>query len=175
MTTGERIKEARKRAGLTQKELADKLGVQFQNISSLERDERNPKLETLEKIAAALSIRVFDLMDPITQESYDKGFSEGVGAEEWNSHVIEQLLKEEGYTYSDAEMQLIKSFSSLNPTGQQKAVERVEELTEIPKYQRSGSTATPTLSWKDNTPAPETPSERKETPPQADAQDGEEA
>ena len=62
MTTGERIRNARKRAGMTQKELADRLGVQFQNVSSLERDERSPKFETLKKIAAALDVSVGELL-----------------------------------------------------------------------------------------------------------------
>ena len=170
MTTGERIKEARKRAGMTQKELADKLGVQFQNISSLERDERNPKLETLQRIAQVLGVSALSLNPPLnywidkdgvehTEEMYDPG----------------TYAKAMGYSFSGVEGDLIASFSQLNPTGQQKAVERVEELTEIPKYQRTASTAASTPSGEGNyTPAQETPAERKETPPQADAQDGEE-
>lgn len=55
MTTGERIKAARKKAGMTQAELAAKLDVPFQSISQWERDIRNPKHETIEKIAHALN------------------------------------------------------------------------------------------------------------------------
>lgn len=55
MTTGERIKAARKKAGMTQAELAAKLDVPFQSISQWERDVRNPKNETIEKIARALN------------------------------------------------------------------------------------------------------------------------
>lgn len=56
MTTGERIKAARKKAGMTQAELAAKLDVPFQSISQWERDIRKPKYETIEKIAHALGI-----------------------------------------------------------------------------------------------------------------------
>lgn len=54
MTTGENIKAARKAKGMTQAELAEKLEVPFQSISQWERDIRNPKHETLEKISHIL-------------------------------------------------------------------------------------------------------------------------
>lgn len=54
MTTGENIKAARKAKGMTQAELAEKLDVPFQSISQWERDIRNPKHETLEKISRIL-------------------------------------------------------------------------------------------------------------------------
>lgn len=62
MTTGQRIKEARRKAGLTQTELANKLGIPFQSISQWERDIRNPKVETLRRIAAALEVPISDLV-----------------------------------------------------------------------------------------------------------------
>lgn len=58
MTTGQRIKAARKAAGLTQKELGKKLGVAYQTFAQWENDLRNPKMETLERIADALDISV---------------------------------------------------------------------------------------------------------------------
>lgn len=54
MTTGENIKAARKAKGMTQAELAEKLEVPFQSISQWERDIRNPKHETLERISRIL-------------------------------------------------------------------------------------------------------------------------
>lgn len=54
MSTGENIKTARKAKGMTQAELAEKLEVPFQSISQWERDIRNPKQETLEKISRIL-------------------------------------------------------------------------------------------------------------------------
>ena len=56
MTVGERIKAARKKAGMTQKELADKLGIPYQGISQYERGIRNPKIDTLVKIADILDV-----------------------------------------------------------------------------------------------------------------------
>ena len=62
MTAGEKIKAARKRAGMTQQELADKLNVSFVNISQFENNKRNPKLETIRKIAAAIGVPAKELM-----------------------------------------------------------------------------------------------------------------
>ena len=62
MTTGERIKAARKSAGITQKELADRLGISYQGIAQWENDLRNPKRETLHRIADALGVTTYDLM-----------------------------------------------------------------------------------------------------------------
>ena len=63
MTTGQRIKVARKKAGMTQAELAQKLGIPFQSVSQWERDLRNPKIETLQRIAAALGVSLDDLLE----------------------------------------------------------------------------------------------------------------
>lgn len=57
MTTGERIKQARTRAGMTQKELADKIGVKFSAIHKYETGMVvNLKRETIAALAAALDV-----------------------------------------------------------------------------------------------------------------------
>lgn len=53
-TTGELIKAARKKAGLTQAELGAKLGISSAAISQFEKPSSNPTSETLEKIATVL-------------------------------------------------------------------------------------------------------------------------
>ena len=63
MTIGDNIKKARKNAGLTQKELGKKMGVTAATISAFENDKTNIKSATLEKIAAALNIPVYELWD----------------------------------------------------------------------------------------------------------------
>lgn len=64
MTTGEAIREARLKAGLTQKELAQKMGIPYQSIGQWENNKRNPKSETMERIASALDTTVFLLYNP---------------------------------------------------------------------------------------------------------------
>lgn len=63
MTIGKKIQAFRKEKGLTQKELAQKLGVSASMIGQYETDIRRPKLETLEKISAALGVAITDFID----------------------------------------------------------------------------------------------------------------
>ena len=72
MTIGERIKQARKARRMSQKELAEKIGVQPANISQFERGSRNPKLENINKIASALGILTSELLgEPRPTTPYD--------------------------------------------------------------------------------------------------------
>ena len=54
MTIGERIKAARKKAGMTQKEVSEKLGISYQAYAQWELGTRNPKMINIEKIAKAI-------------------------------------------------------------------------------------------------------------------------
>ena len=65
MSTGENIKKARIGAAMTQAMLAKRIGTTTQNISQYERDVRNPKIETLQKIADALNVSVSELSDNV--------------------------------------------------------------------------------------------------------------
>ena len=53
---GERIQSARKRAGLTQKELAQRLGLATGTIQQYELNKRQPRTEQLREIADALGV-----------------------------------------------------------------------------------------------------------------------
>jgi transcriptional regulator with XRE-family HTH domain len=55
MTIGDRIREARLEAGLSQDDLSAKSGVTQANISKYERGEFIPQIPTLQKLAAALN------------------------------------------------------------------------------------------------------------------------
>lgn len=55
---GLKIKNARSNAHVTQAELAHRLGVTAQSISQYERGVKIPKIDTLEKIANALGIKI---------------------------------------------------------------------------------------------------------------------
>ena len=58
MTVGERIRNARKNAGLTQKQLGEKCGIAEPTIRRYELGKLNPKYETLKKIASALEVPI---------------------------------------------------------------------------------------------------------------------
>lgn len=64
-TTGELIKLARKKAGLTQAELGKKLGVSSAAISQFEKVNANHTSETIRKIAEVLKV------DPYSLYSFD--------------------------------------------------------------------------------------------------------
>lgn len=94
MTTGELIKKARVHAGLTQKELSDRIGVSYQMIQAWENNRRNPKIESLQKIAEALNIDVSEfLTDNTATVQKFKDFSidaDGDFEEKYNSLTDEE-------------------------------------------------------------------------------------
>lgn len=63
MTVGERIKQIRKEKGITQGELANRLGVSQAMITQYENGQRGPKtFETVKKIAVALDVSHEDIL-----------------------------------------------------------------------------------------------------------------
>ena len=56
MEMGKLIRYARKSAGLTQKELSQKIGTTFQTVAQWENGLRNPKIGVLRKIANACGV-----------------------------------------------------------------------------------------------------------------------
>lgn len=60
---GQRIKELRKRNGLTQAALAELIGMETTNLCKLENGGQIPKEENIEKIARALKVNIKDLFD----------------------------------------------------------------------------------------------------------------
>ena len=62
MDIGKRIMIARKAKGYTQKELAKETGDSQGYISLIERNEHTPGMDKLQKIAAALDVKVSDFL-----------------------------------------------------------------------------------------------------------------
>lgn len=60
---GQRIKELRKRNGMTQAGLAEMIGMETTNLCKLENGGQIPKEENIEKIAKALKVNVKDLFE----------------------------------------------------------------------------------------------------------------
>ena len=60
---GKRLKNYRKKAGLTQQQVADKANISRSHYASLESDKYNPSLETLTNIANVLNIDTTLLLD----------------------------------------------------------------------------------------------------------------
>ncbi len=68
-----RLKEERRKAGLTQLELSMRAGVSQNMIAYIERGDRNPALRTVMKICNALNIRLSDLLNDIESPNESKG------------------------------------------------------------------------------------------------------
>lgn len=118
MDIGDNMRNIRKRKGMTLQQLADILGCSQQNISQYESGKRTPKLETLQKMAAALEVSLFDLVDK--EELINT-----------KSRIKRQI---ENGTISMLPSSLLDNYSKLNDIGKHEAEKRVEELTEIPRY-----------------------------------------
>jgi len=87
---GLRIRAARKTAGLTQEELADRLNRTTESISNLERGKSLPAVQSLAAIADQLGITLADLFVGIEAGSPDR---ERVALEARAISVIRKLDK----------------------------------------------------------------------------------
>lgn len=75
MTTGERIRAERRKAGMTQAELGVKLGLSGSAVAQWEKNYRKPKEKTICRIAAALGVSPHDISpeikpDELTDEAF---------------------------------------------------------------------------------------------------------
>ena len=73
MNKGENIKKLRKERGLTQKKLGDLCNIAESTIRRYEIGDLNPKLETIMKIAAALEVPYFHLLDEADRDAILNG------------------------------------------------------------------------------------------------------
>lgn len=82
MSIGKRIKEARKKKGMTQVQLADAAQISRSYLGDLEGDRYNPSVDTLQKIAAVLDTTSGVLLG-------EASFAELVAATEGNKLLME--------------------------------------------------------------------------------------
>ena len=69
MTIGEKVKAAREEKRLSQKALADKIGLSEYTVIRLEKGRREPRPSELEKIAKVLGVPVASLYDAVPMKS----------------------------------------------------------------------------------------------------------
>ncbi|SHE97286.1 helix-turn-helix domain-containing protein [Clostridium fallax] len=95
MSLGERIKNFRKKKGLTIKDLSEKTNLSIGFISNLERDLSSPTIHNLENICDALGIDLIDILDS-NNENEDivhKDERKQIFSTEDNKITFESLLK----------------------------------------------------------------------------------
>ncbi len=85
MSIGESIRNLRKKAGFTQKQLAEKVGVNEVTIRSYEAEKYNPKINTLTKLCVALDCKITDLIDEDSKKYYRMFDNEKLGYEDSHS------------------------------------------------------------------------------------------
>lgn len=110
MTIGSRIKERRKELGLTQKELADKVGVQNSAIANYETGVSSPKEKVLYKLFEALDCDANYLF----QDEYEK-------REEKDNRNYENIKK---------------MLDTMNQEASRKVEEYTKDLMESGKYKK---------------------------------------
>ena len=149
MNFGDKLKEERKKKGISQKELGQKLGVSQAMIAQYEKGDRTPKIETIKKIAKALEVEAIVLTGYRNKnsniENIIKLFSGGAA---YLDISVDESLEKLGLTENDldvlkksiksnqegTEKELLINYRKLNNKGQEKAVEQVEMLTKIDEY-----------------------------------------
>ena len=150
MTVGDRIKESRKKNGLSQKELGQKLNISQQMIAQLETSAM-PKIDTLQKIADALNIPLTYLLygsiiSPDLEVYLNTNDKESTLSEPTNlqDHASDHMHRITKYALLLTEFenkqklaQLINLFDKLNTDGKNKALDQLEMLTKIPEYQQT--------------------------------------
>ena len=70
-TIGNKIKELRRSKGMSQKDMADKLGVTSQAVSKWENDGSLPEMTMLPDIASLFGIQIDDLFEYSTEKRYE--------------------------------------------------------------------------------------------------------
>lgn len=118
-STGDKLKLLRLREGMTQKELADKLGVTPQNISQYERGLKKPKIETVQKMADALGV---DVSEIIPQKQI-------LDLDEMRLRSLYYSSQE----YEDQEA-FAMSMMELNSEGHKMLMRYLEYLKSVPEY-----------------------------------------
>jgi transcriptional regulator with XRE-family HTH domain len=83
MTIGENIKKCRKTLKLTQEDLAKKSSISVMSIRRYEADERNPDIQTLQRIAVALGKPISKLIEIEIEQKQD-AFMEYIKAFSYN-------------------------------------------------------------------------------------------
>lgn len=123
MTVGENIKRIRKKKGLTQRRLGELCGINEANIRKYESGKQNPKIETLARIASALNVDTYDLIEI--------PFKPFTNSDDFQPHPDKNKILNDVYL-----MDLLDAFNELNLNGKQCAVSQVQLVASIPEYQK---------------------------------------
>ena len=88
------IRRYRDAAGLSQQELADRVGISKSYISSLELGYRAPSLNLLVKIAQTLEVNAGKMVDEMVEDAESRWFHDGLGYNGMRPGVREYLFRD---------------------------------------------------------------------------------
>lgn len=148
------------------------MNVPFQSISQWERDIRKPKFETLQRISSALGVHPGELMGLLDYgnnvwgpENVSSDLLEEIEIRKAqlsaNKEELDKILRAE-MEQEEQEAAILSVYRRLNKAGKEVAVDRVRELTEIPKYQREKPQDMPTTPTDGSKDAPQSESPTEE-------------
>ena len=136
-TFSERLKEARKRAGISQVELSRSVDLSKSTICNYEAGKRErPSIPIVKAIAEVLNVPWWELAGLPVEEIDGQKHVRRLDYEE------KMLANYEKFHGQEAQRReaLLSHYDRLNDDGQEKAVERVAELAEVPRYQKAKET-----------------------------------
>lgn len=235
MHIGETIVAIRKEKGMSQAELAQKMGVKPQTISQYERGIKNPKPSTIKKFADALGVDAAELYAANAEQREERalqtmGYTAAEiiamqAAQKEISNITERYSPLEvkqivsatdnltsylrtlrgegaGKAYKETNLspdhtlsfpagsyaskvleiagtisrlpdmeaaaaqfhRMMQDFNKLNSAGREKALERVHELTEVPRYTSPAVTPAPASTAESTQAAPQSSAVNTDTP-----------
>ena len=135
MTTGQKIREARKKAGITQQQLAEKIGIPYQSVSRWERDEGQPKYESVRRIANALRISPTAILPTDNYWIDESGVEQTSGADGSQPQAPAKNQPPNKRLPLSLEMRWQNALNSVNLKAMEKLVEYAELLATHPLYQ----------------------------------------
>ncbi|GAB5615703.1 hypothetical protein JCM31739_05280 [Faecalimonas canis] len=118
MTIGEKIKTLRQKKRLTQKQLGDLCGMADSAIRRYENGRAKPKIETLQKIADALDIKISELI------SLNDAIGSVLETTEENRII---------HTYSAIEVAIKDNLNKMNNLAKKKVYDYTEDLIQNPQ------------------------------------------
>lgn len=148
MTTGELIKLARKGKNMSQKELAEKIGVSASMIGQYENGLRNPKVDTIQRIACALGIdwnQLVTFRKLTDSEMYRYRFLQFKSEEDRIAYFYSQLNTDGKLAASAC------FFRHLQKDSLTEVADYVLSLAENPLYQREITSEQDTTDTQDET------------------------
>ena len=113
MSFASRLRQAREQSGLTQQDLAEKLGITKSAIGNYENGVSSPKWDVL--------LKIFDVLKVEPNFLYQDSFS---------------LETPETSSLTPQQSALLSSFDLLNEEGQQKALDYVDDLVLTGRYKK---------------------------------------